>query len=342
MKKIFPALLGLIVILFVFSAVFPALAQAKQTAPTQATPTPKNSPAIDIKVETFRKQIVPGTAIGVVADITNNSSAPVYLREQDVHLILPPEVERPGVTIYSSDGWFPTEYLEKTPRVISIKPKETYRVFWNRSPETIPKEEGSSEPPTAGAFSLFSDVRRWLQFINFTPGAYAITVEAKYWDQRKFDGDDYHTSVETKSIEYAAPQRIILLGAVLGGLIFTILSMVRAEQSTVNDASAGRLSAAKTLGKIVLTLVGSILLSVIITILLSRIAETQFFIKVSVSDFWGAIALGFLANYGGWALLDKMIPGGSKGGEAKKIQMKTGSAGAQATNSSPANSASGE
>jgi hypothetical protein len=45
------------------------------------------------------------------------------------------------------------------------------------------------------------------------------------------------------------------------------------------------------------------------TVVLSRIAETQFFIKVSVSDFWGAIAVGFLANYGGWALLDKMVPG---------------------------------
>jgi hypothetical protein len=39
---------------------------------------------------------------------------------------------------------------------------------------------------------------------------------------------------------------------------------------------------------------------------------------VSVSDFWGAIATGFLANYGGWALLDKMIPVKNKGGEEKK------------------------
>ena len=82
-------------------------------------------------------------------------------------------------------------------------------------------------------------------------------------------------------------------------------------------------------------LVGSILLSVIITILLSRIAETQFFIKVSVSDFWGAIAVGFLANYGGWAMLDKMVPGGGKGGEAKKhLETKADFSDAQATNSS--------
>ena len=50
------------------------------------------------------------------------------------------------------------------------------------------------------------------------------------------------------------------------------------------------------------------LLSAIITILLARIAETQFIIKVSVSDLWGAIAVGFLINYGGWTLLERLMP----------------------------------
>ena len=60
--------------------------------------------------------------------------------------------------------------------------------------------------------------------------------------------------------------------------------------------------------KVALKLIGSVLISVMITILLSRIEETQFFIKVSVSDFWGSIAIGFLANYGGWPLLKQIVP----------------------------------
>jgi hypothetical protein len=44
-----------------------------------------------------------------------------------------------------------------------------------------------------------------------------------------------------------------------------------------------------------------------ITILLSRISETQFLIKVTVNDFWGAVAIGFVANYMGAKALNKLI-----------------------------------
>ena len=152
---------------------------------------------------------------------------------------------------------------------------------------------------------------------------YGITVEAKYWDQANFNGGNYHTAVVAKTAEYSAPQSIILVGAILGGLIFTGLSMVRSEQSALSGVSVGALNAAVTYGKIAATLIGSVLLSVIITILLSRIEQTQFFVKVSVSDFWGAIAVGFLANYGGWALLDKMVPGAGKGQPQKQTQTTT-------------------
>ena len=52
---------------------------------------------------------------------------------------------------------------------------------------------------------------------------------------------------------------------------------------------------------------GSVLLSAIITILLSRISETQFLIRITVADFWGAITVGFVANYLGTKFLDKII-----------------------------------
>ena len=69
---------------------------------------------------------------------------------------------------------------------------------------------------------------------------------------------------------------------------------------------------AKAFGKQLIVLAGSVLLSVIITILLSRIEAAQSLIKVNASDFWGGIAVGFLANYGGSALLSKMVPPAAK------------------------------
>lgn len=80
----------------------------------------------------FEKQVVVGSKMGVAADITNNSSAPIYLRERDVQFVWPPEVEPPDKGVWAWDGWFPTEYTEKEqdPRpYLSLKPRETYRVF---------------------------------------------------------------------------------------------------------------------------------------------------------------------------------------------------------------------
>jgi hypothetical protein len=131
--------------------------------------------------------------------------------------------------------------------------------------------------------------------------------------------------VATKTVDFAAPEEVILIGAMLGGLIFATIAFVRSEETVVNGGQGGRWSIAKKLGNIGLRIAGSILLSVIVTVLLSRIAETQFFIKVSVSDLWGAIAVGFLANYGGWALLDKMIPQDGKSADAKKKEIQTAS-----------------
>lgn len=311
----------------------------KQTGLTQATPTARNLPAIDIKVETFRKQIVPGAVLGVMADVSNKSSAPIYLREKEAQFVLPPEAARTDIGAYSWDGFFPTEWSEPEPHVICLKPNETYRIF--ASPNSERDEEKPEESSTLS--DVWRKFRRYFQFIGFTPGEYPITVEVKYWDQRNFDGGDYHVATATKIVEFAAPQRIILLGAVLGGLIFWVLATVREEQNTANGAPPGRLNTAKASGKKIAAMVGSILMSVIITILLSRISETQFFIKVTVSDLWGAIAVGFLANYGGWALLDKMVPRGGKRGDAKnQTQTKPDSVDAQATSSSGTRSASGK
>jgi hypothetical protein len=49
------------------------------------------------------------------------------------------------------------------------------------------------------------------------------------------------------------------------------------------------------------------LLSAIVTILLSRLSDTQFLIKVSVADFWGAIVTGLVAQYLGSKWLERLL-----------------------------------
>jgi hypothetical protein len=293
--------------------------QVKEQAAASATTSRSRLPAIEIKIQMTGNQFKPDAPIGVMADISNVSDARVFLRRADTVLILPPEVERSGGGILTTSSAFPTEW--ETPadqQILSLRPNESYRVFWNYVTENAPEQR------RGGSQSFFQWLRTlfgWTRFIPFTPGEYPITVEAKYWDQKKFEEYDYHTAFQSKTVQFAAPQPVILFGAALGGLIFWALSIVRAEQSEANGATVGLLKTAKTYGKTIAAILGSILLSWIVTILLSRVSEAQFFIKVTVSDVWGAVALGFIANYGGWALLDKMISPSTKKAAAAPSQV---------------------
>jgi hypothetical protein len=60
--------------------------------------------------------------------------------------------------------------------MISLKSGETYRVFFPLAPQ----------PQGYAAF------QRWFQFIRFIPGAYPITVEAKYWACHGFILSRFH------------------------------------------------------------------------------------------------------------------------------------------------------
>jgi hypothetical protein len=47
-------------------------------------------------------------------------------------------------------------------------------------------------------------------------------------------------------------------------------------------------------------------MGVVIAIVASRVSETQLPIKVSISDFWGAVTVGFVAYFVGDRILKKL------------------------------------
>lgn len=256
---------------------------------------------ISVELESSRSQLVAGEGLGVVAKIANISSSPVYIRETSLTLTIPLELEgsRGEVTGYSA--YFPTEPHENRPgqkyhdyfkNVITLQPGDSYSAFWTNTFTTSAQ---------SGLRYILRQITSQFQFLFFYPGKYNITITAKYWTDPTLPKDGYRTLTKSVSLPVSAPLFVILFGAAVGGLIsYLIFPGSRRVGSGTNNRFL----------KSIIPLVGAsgaMLLSVIVTIMLARISETQFLISVTVNDFWGAIVIGFAANYGGSKLLEKML-----------------------------------
>ncbi len=267
---------------------------------------PHRSSAIELAVETSRSQLVAGAGLGIVAMVTNVSDSTVFLRERDFTLTLPVELEG-GREVYGWAAFFPTErhqtgapYDQFYSAVIALKPGDSYNTFWTSGPQ-------SSKADTSSP-GILDQIQSQLRFVFFAPGDYKITVVAKYWSIATLPEGQYRTVTQSVTTPVAAPQFVILFGAALGGLIaYSIFSRARRRKAWQATLSGWQGFAQRTF-KEATGVLAAVLLSTIVTILLSRIAETQFIVRVTVNDFWGAITVGFVANYAGSRVLDRLIP----------------------------------
>lgn len=256
------------------------------------------SSLVEITIEPSRPQLTAGTELGIIAEIKNLSETTVYLREHHFVLVLPPELHNPRTQdVWGGKyGFFPTESLRDIP--LALRPGDTYKVFWTT-------KKGSSRLFDHLADSVMSE----FYFLFFPPGNYKITVVAKYWTDPKTPADDFRTITRSTILPIAAPQFVILFGASIGGLIayFLFPHARRRLMQPLEQSEMRLLNFTFRFSKESIGIIGSVLLSIIITILLARISETQFLIRVTVNDLWGAIAIGFVANYAGSKVLSKIL-----------------------------------
>lgn len=264
----------------------------------QAQPPAGSAEGLTIDVQPSASQLVAGAGLGVMATIRNVSAVTLYLRETDLALALPLELEGSKGQIFGYPAFFPTEAhdAKKTGAEyfsgrIALQPGDTYSAFWTRST--------TSE---SSFIYIARQISSQLEFLFFSPGPYTLTVTSKYWTDASFPAAGYRTVTKSVTLPVTAPQFVILLGAALGGVIaYVILPRARPRRASPTSRPARYLKKATEVS-------GAMMLSVIVTILLSRVAGTQFVISVTVNDFWGAIAIGFAANYAGTKLLDRLVP----------------------------------
>lgn len=275
---------------------------ASQPSPTSSPDTSKSAPTtapakteslIEITLNTSRRQVTAGSGFAIVAEIRNKSDQAVYLHPKYLTLIPPPEINTIGSYWYAEmppdldEPLDPKGATDNYEKVIYLAPGSKTSAYWVGYGQREKENSRWWKP-------------RFLSLVSFAPGEYNMKVVGSYWtdpeDARQKKRNYRSESAEVKVL-LAAPQSVILLGAIVGGLIaYFLLPNIRLHPQEIDLTG----------------LVTAILLSSIVTILLARLSETQFLIRVTINDFWGAIAIGFIASAWGTSIIQRFIPSRSE------------------------------
>jgi hypothetical protein len=203
-----------------------------------------------------------------------------------------------------TSGLFPTEISSSgnTPGGgVIIQPNEHYKVFWNldqSAPSMLgkcPKEDNRWAAVTRG--------------LGFIPGDYVFTVEGKIYPISTPGGKNpgqYHTYTESKALHVSLSQLYVMFAAAIGAFFAFLVVRLRDNPHPKPFSFTGGWQSLLAVGRWLRQAFSAALLGATITILASRLATTQFPIRVSVDDVWGAIAIGFVSYFIGNQFIDRV------------------------------------
>lgn len=265
------------------------------------TPTPTSTPngreILKVTIYSSRSTVTRDASYGIFADLFNVTSDIVTLRPEETKLVVHPEVAQPNACYDEQNAIFPAHPLQSaapgTARAsdqasseIQLYPQEHYTVFWDLTPDASPRGK------CAAAHNIAN-------YLGFVPGDYTFTVEGLvHTPETKAHPAGVHTYTQTTTLKVGLSQLSTSLAAFLGALF--AYSVVAFQRGRDFDRWKGDLPGghkARIVLAILRNAVGAGLLGAAVTIVASRLSETQFPIKVSVNDFWGALTIGFVAFF---------------------------------------------
>jgi hypothetical protein len=312
-------------------------AEQKQTAkggPAKTAAEPKQEPAsqfarnepqlVKVAIETSRPEVTTDGSYGIFADLENVGSVALTLYPTETVLVIQPEVASNHDCVFSINGFYPTENdkMEKTPQggSIIIQPKEHYVAFWDVTKVGTGRcsgEEGPAERSLRDRAS--SEV---IELLSFVPGDYAFVVVGKAHLTPTLGGKEesgYHTFTEHIKLHVGLTQLSAVLASAFGGLIgYFVMALRGGEKGEFaklrKEEEEKKRTRLTRLGVILRSMLSAALVSAVVTVLLSRVSDTQFPVKVSVADFWGALTIGFVAFFTGNKVIDGIVGFATKKG----------------------------
>jgi hypothetical protein len=276
---------------------------------------------IDITLTPSRQNLVAGDLWAVYADIRNRSvDKPLWIDDNKSNLSFAPEVYGAAQNSGSLNATFPTiDYTNRCPYnnqhcndvAIRIDPQTSYTFYWKLGGQP------TSADPTAWVQLLTLPGNAILNYAFFYPGTFRGTAVVHIWYEQPAmtttvpsevqSMDSSFAVVSTRDIVIDASPWVLMFGAAVGGLLCRVVQrltgVLRAQELDGLAMSLGRRLSWDVTG-----IVASILLPAIGTVLLSRLATSEFPISVRVRDIWGAIAMGFVIQWLGAEWLRKIMP----------------------------------
>jgi hypothetical protein len=310
------------------------IAHGSETAPAPSGSNGEDAPTnsdstvggqlVKVTIATSRTEVTSEGGFGIFADLQNVSLVPLKMRAAETILVIQPELAGNHNCILAVDGFYATEGGATAPRnssgEIIIQPKEHYVAFWDVSGRNLGKcDSATSQQDNANAKRHWFTLHPLTYLFNqlaFVPGNYAFVVVGKTYKVTNGQQETiYHTYTDQVKLHVGLTQFDAMLAAMLGGVIGYIVVALRdgGDFSKYAFASGNYFEITKSYLIVLRNMFSAALVSAVVTILLSRISDTQFPIKVSVSDFWGALTVGFVAYFVGNKLIDRIVGLASKG-----------------------------
>ena len=275
---------------------------------------------LSVELKASTAHIVQGAVYGLDAKFTNNGPTPISIPLGTVALNVQPEMG-PSKSLCA----FPFPISQTTSSFITLQPGDVYTAVFDLGAHVDHLQDSD-----ACYAPFFWD--RLRKYVDFAPGEYTFSVYGVYCDGKVnalADCQMQHLFSETTPFPVSIDQAQIVLYAGLGGLLALLVTKFRkgsgAATAELHVPPGGEGVAAVVAPydesapppppprrwvfafHVIKDVLGAMLMSITITIIADRLSTTQFPVKVSIDDFWGALTVGFVSYFVGDKFLDQVL-----------------------------------
>lgn len=263
---------------------------------------PLDEPDVDISLKPSRAVPVAGELWSISGIVSNRSTKPVWIVDKSTDISLSPEMYGQSSQTGSIGAFFPTIESRPFAEVVRIDPGASYSVIWKIDPVSTKDNPGSTQ-------SIYKRILNALRnYSFFNPGEFVVSANVHIWQKKpSFSkqgnvtniGDSYVKNV-TSQVEMESSPWVLIIGAAIGGILCFVLQMLF---GAINLGD----SYLSIIKGVLVGFSSAVILSGVVTVLLSRLATTDFLIVVKIKDIWGAIATGFVVQWFGFPVLERIL-----------------------------------